>query len=444
MHTTFGQTSAFRIASCALALGALFISSPAALAARRPCDCDNLEQIEEHIAQQEFLHKLFQQWADYMPASLLTPDDVRQRANALFLLSFYGVPTEVPHGTGSGAGATAGTLLNPDEHCPLVKYKYDKKGNPVLRETQRSREENRNPPELEHAWDRITERQYPSRECAAIVNFTLAHERHHRHTCQSSSTPKSSWDNAQFFAKDDRDAYQAGLDILYAERARLKRKCEKRPARDGRWRGVLEYAYVYHSVASKVLEKGSNSVYLDAVGEEQRGDRKSVRARASIDAPAAGGNIKLRYKASRQEAWFNKITWAMPGECGWYKKTDWKFDAGSEIRSEGKTSGTADGVLRVDEQSGTLAIDYRVPEISDGTQTQHEWNKPQGTCGKRTDEQSDRSWGRVQRMPGISVSMKVEIDPQRPDDIEVVRIQPDGAGKGQHYWALRLHRQPAE
>jgi hypothetical protein len=130
---------------------------------------------------------------------------------------------------------------------------------------------------------------------------------------------------------------------------------------------------------------------------------------------------------------------------GWYKKTDWKFDAGNEMRSEAKISGTAEGVLRVDEQTGAMAIDYRVPEMPEGTHTtQHEWNKPQGTCGKRTDEQTDRSWGRVQSMPGVSVSMKVTTDPKHPDDIDVVRIEPDSSGKGQHYWALRLHRQSAE
>jgi hypothetical protein len=444
MRTTFGQPSASRITAYALTLGALLLSSSATQAARRPCDCDNLEQIEEQIAQQEFLRQLFQQWSEYMPGSLRTPADVRQRASTLFQLTFYGVPTEVPHGTGSGAGAAYGTLLNPDEHCPLVKYLYDKKGNPVIRETEQSREEHRNPPELEQAWERITERQYPSRECAALAKFTLAHERHHQHTCLSSGTPKSSWDDALFFVKDDRDAYQAGLDILYAERARLERQCKQQPPRDGRWHGTLEYAYTYHTFSSEVLEKGKNSVYLDATGEAQRGERKSTRSRAIIDAPAAGGNIKLPYRASRQEAWFNRTTWAMAGECGWYKKTDWKFDAGNETRSEASIGGTADGVLQVDEPSGSVTIEYDVPEMREGTQTQHEWNRPQGTCGERTDQQSDTSRGHVQSMPGIGVSMKVTIDPKHPNDIDVVRIESDGTGKGQHYWALRLHRQPAE
>ncbi|MFC4314141.1 hypothetical protein ACFPN2_34020 [Steroidobacter flavus] len=444
MRTTFGQTSAFRITTYALTLGALWLSSPAALAARRPCDCDNLEQVEEHIAQQEFLRKLFQQWEEYMPTSLNTPEDVRQRALTLFHLTFYGVPTEVPQGTGSGAGAAYGTLLDPDEHCPLVKYLYDEKGNAIIRETQRSREEHRNPPQLEQAWERITEREYPSRECAALVRFTLAHERHHQHTCQSPSTPKSNWENARFFVKNDREAYEAGLDILYAERDRLKRQCEKHPPRDGRWRGTLKYAYVYHTFNSEILEKGSNNVYLDATGESQRGERRTVRARASIDAPSGGGNIKLPYRASRQEAWFNKILWEMPGECGWYKKTNWKFDAGNEMRSEANISGTADGELRIDETSGTLTIEYDVPQMPEGTHTRHDWTKPEGTCGERTDRKSDTTQGRVQTMPGVSVSMKVTIDPKHPNDVDVVRIETDGTGKGQHYWALQLHRQPAE
>jgi hypothetical protein len=134
----------------------------------------------------------------------------------------------------------------------------------------------------------------------------------------------------------------------------------------------------------------------------------------------------------------------MPGECGWYKKTDWKLDNGNETRSEAKIGGTADGVVQIDTDTGTFSISYRVPEMPEGTFTRHDWSKPQGYCQERNNEQMDKSEGRVQTMPGLSVSMKGTIDPKRPDDIEVIRIEPDSSGKGQHYWSLRLHRQDVE
>lgn len=55
---------------------------------------------------------------------------MRRLDRHLFHLTFYGVPTEVPQGTGSGAGAAYGTLLDPDEHCPLVKYLYETRVTP--------------------------------------------------------------------------------------------------------------------------------------------------------------------------------------------------------------------------------------------------------------------------------------------------------------------------
>lgn len=442
MRTTLGPAHSLGIICYALLnCGALF--SPAASAARRPCDCDNLETIQEHIVQQEFLRKLFQQWAEYMPTSLHTPSDVRARANAIYQLTFHGVSTEIPHGMGSGSGASAGTLLDPDEHCPLVKYLYDDRGNPVIRETAASREAHRNPPELEHAWKRITERQYESRECAAIVRFTLAHERHHKHTCERSDTPKSSWDDALFFIKDDQAAYQAGLEVLYAERDRLKRRCEKQPPRDGRWHGTLEYAYVYNELGSEIVEKGKDIVHPNGSGEKQWGTRKSVRARAIVDAPAEGGNIKLPYRASRQEASFDKGTFTMPSECGWKKQATWKLNNGTETRVNGRIGATADGVLQVNDD-GTMAISYRVADMHDGTFTRHEWDKPEGYCQEQNNRQIDNSAGHIQTAVGFSISMKVSVDPKRPNDIEVIRIETDGTGKGQTYWALRLHREPAE
>ena len=445
MSTTFGQASAFLTTTCALlTVGALSFSNIAAAAGRRPCDCDNLELIEEHIKQQQFLHELFASWADYVPASLLTPQNVRDRANAMYQLAFYGTPTEIPNGTGSGAGASAGTLLDPEENCPLVKYLYDKRGNPILRETHQSRKEHRRPPEIEQAWRRITEKQFPSHECAAIVEFTVAHELLHQKTCRSKDTPKSKWSEVEFFIRNDKLAYAEGLKVLYDERKRLQEQCKRKPPRDGRWHGTIEYAYVYNESDSEIVEKGKDIVHPNGEGEKQWGTRKSVRARADIDAPAAGGNIEMPYRASRQEAYYNKSTFAMHSECGSFKKTLWKLDFGTETRAEAKLSATADGVLQIDEESGVLTVNYRVADMQDGTLTRRDWDKPEGYCQEHNNHQTDNSYGRGEVAAGFSVSMKVEIDRKHPDDIEATQIQPDGSGKGLHYRTLRLHRRPAQ
>jgi len=246
-----------------------------------------------------------------------------------------------------------------------------------------------------------------------------------------------------FFVKDDLAAYEAGLKVLYAERDRLKRQCEKQPPRDGRWRGTLEYAFTYNDLGSEIVEKGKDKVYPNGEGEKHWGDRKSIRARAIVDAPAAGGNIKLPYRASRQQAWFTKGTFVMPNECGWYKKTVWKLDNGTETRLDGKIGAIADGLLQVNDD-GTLAIGYRVDDMHESTFTRHEWDKPEGYCQDANNRQIDKTDGRIETSPGFSVSMKVSIDPKHPNDIEVIRIETDGSGKGQTYWALRLHREPAE
>jgi hypothetical protein len=440
MSSFSAPTSTLRSTTYTALVIALYLSSADVSARRRDCDCDNLEQVEEQIVQQQYLHQLFSQWADYLPASLLTAEDVRQRANALFNLTFYGVNSEVPQSVGSGAGATAGTEVEA-EGCPLVRYLYDKKGRPVLRQTEESRKKHQVPPDLEHAWVRITEAQYPSHECAALVNFVLAHERLHRETCRSADTPKAKWKEPKFWAENDRDAYQEGLKVLYAERDKLK-QCRDEPPPDGRWHGSLEFAYVFNDYNSQTVEKGKDKVYLNGQGERESGTRKSVRARAFIDAPAAGGTVKVTYQASRQESWFSKGTFVMPAECGSFRKTVFKLNNGTETRNDATLSGTADALIQID--GGVLRISYRVPNMPEGTYTRHEWNQPEGYCNEVNNKQTDTSDGRIETARGISVSMRVDIDPKHPNDIQVIQIEPADDGKGQYYRRLRLHRVPVE
>jgi len=418
-------------------------AGPVAAAERRDCGCGDLESVEREIKEQEYLHQLLSDWAVYMPGSILTTEDIRTRANAQFYLTFYGVPLEAPlkTQTGTGAGAAFGTLVEEDG-CPLVEYLYDERGKPVMVESRESQTQHRVPPELVQAWQLTTEAQYKSSECAALVHYGFVHELHHQKKCRDKNTPKAEWKKLRFFAEQDRDAYAAGLDVLYAERDRLKAKCRIKPVRDGRWHGTIEYAYTFNDVSSERVEKGKDKVYLNGEGTKERLDRKSARVSAVIDAPAEGGRFQAAYNGSRQEGWFNKSTFVMPAECGSFRKTTWMLDHGVETRTEGSTSGTVDATLRVD--GDAIAVSFRVPDMHDGTFTRREWDKPQGYCQEKNNRPVVNGTGHIQTVQGFSVSMKVEIDPEHPNDIDVVRIVPDSGGKGQYYYALKLHREPVE
>jgi hypothetical protein len=437
------------LASLCAAIALLLCAAPAAAASKKPkpierpeCDCDQLAQIELEYAEQEYLQKLFTQWAAYTPAALLTTQDMRDRADLLFNLTFYGAPVEAPGAAGSGSGAAFGTLYNKPD-CPLVRYVYDRKGRKVMIESPESIEEHRNPPEYIQLTRPVTEDTYPSKQCRALVHYGFVHELHHQKTCEDNrdAGQQALWSRLDYFAKQDAAAYAAGLKVLREERARLRKKCTKQP-RDGRWRGTIRYSYIFTDVGSETVARGQDRVYINGTGVKHWGTHKSVRASAAIDAPAAGGNIDVNYKGSRQESSFSKGNFVMPSECGSKRQVTWKLNGGYERRTEGRTSGTARAVLQSDGHS--LSVSFRVPDMPDGTFASHYWDKPSGYCQPKNNRQIDDTTSETQKVPGFSVAMRVDIDPDRPDDIEVIRIEPSDDGKGQHYYSLKLHRSSAE
>jgi hypothetical protein len=441
------RTSSTRALLCAsrlaIVLALICTAMPAFAGKRRDCGCANLPQIEQEITEQEFLHQLFSQWADYMPGSILTTEGMRDRAETIFNLAFYGAAHQAPQAAGSGAGAAFGTLYK-DANCPLVEYIYDKNGNPVYRETRDSRTQHLSPPVFERATRNVTESQYKSNQCAALVHYSFVHEQHHQDKCEVTTKAgnASMWDNLHLFAVEDKEAYAAGLEVLYAERAKLQRQCKRKTPRDGRWRGTLQYAYTYNDYGSEEIAKGKDPVHPNGTGTKEWGQRKSVRAKASINAPAEGGNIQVAYTGSRQESWFNKGTFVMQSECGWTRHPVWKLNNGTETRNDGRISGMLDALLQTD--GHTLYVSFRVPDMLDGTFTRHEWDKPEGYCQEENNRQIDNTDGRVETVQGFTVSMKVDIDPDHMDDIDVIRIEPDSGGKGQFYYSLKLHRDAVE
>lgn len=411
--------------------------------AREDCGCDDLATIEREIVEQEYMRDLFKQWSIYMPANFLSTADMIDRAERQFYHTFYGVPMEKPHASNTAAGAAAATLYT-DASCPIVRYVYDKKGNPVYRKTEESRKNKLDPPKYKRLMVRTTEATFPSEQCNALVHYMFVHEKHHQHTCENTTAKghKEFWENLKEFALEDLAAYEDGLKVLYEERQKLKARCEVKPQRDGRWHGIIEYAYAYNEYTIKEVKEGEDKVYLKGHGTQESRNRKSIRARGVIDAPGEGGNIKVPYDSTHQEGFSTQGTFTMPSECGWYRRKVWHLDHGVETRKDSSSAGIVDGVLQTD--GHTLTVSFRVPNNPEGAFTHHEWDKPSGYCQDQNNIQHDKTYGRTENHPGFSVSMKVEIDPDHPNDINVMRITPDSGGKGSTFYSLRLHREPAE
>jgi hypothetical protein len=409
-------------------------------AAREPCDCDNVSQIERQITEQEYLLKMFTQWKDYLPTALHTPDDVVERANMNFNLTFYGTPSQRPDVAGAGAGGAFGTLYKHPK-CPLVEYLYQN-GKPLMVETKKSKRENLDPPELEAATKRTSEAGYKSNECKALVHYAFVHEKSHQATCRDvhEEHSESKWDEPRFFIEDDIKAYEAGLKVLYAERKRLKAKC-KTEKHDGRWHGVLQYSYTYNKGKREPFEKGSQIGQANAEGYFDSADRKSGRLRATIDAGDDDPRLKIPFNATRQLFYHHSKHLTVTGDCGWRPNVTLVHDGGIEQRSQGSTSGTADGQLRADAES--LAINFPVKAFS-GAWDESNWNVRHGDCGPKPNTEVWDSRKREVTMDGFSIDMKVPIDPDHPDDIDVTRIEPASDGVGQHYYSLKLHRVRAE
>jgi hypothetical protein len=409
-------------------------------AKRKDCDCATLPQIEREITEQEFLLKMFTQWSEYLPAALRTPDDVRQRANMNFLLTFYGSPSARPDATGAGAGGAFGTSYH-EPGCPVVEYLYEN-GKPKMVETAESKRQKRVPPELEWQTRRTSEAKYQSTQCKALVHYAFVHEHVHQATCRrlQQQNTESQWDQPLFFIKDDIAAYKAGLAVLYAERTRLKAKC-KNEKRDGRWHGTLVYAYTYNKSKHEPFEKGSQVAQSDAVGYFDTADRRSARLRARIDSGDDERRLPIPYTASRQQFWHHSKFLTVTGDCGWTPNITLVHEGGTEQRTQGNTSGTAEGRLRADAVS--LSLEFTVRPF-EGAFDESSWNVRHGDCGAKPNSEVWDSRKRAVMMDSISINLKAPIDPEHPDDVEVTRIEPASDGVGQHYYSLKLHRVPAK
>lgn len=193
---------------------ALTIVAMSGAAEAAPCGCKDLPTMVRELNEQEFLKNLFSQWAAYMPREILTTNDLVSRATREFNQTFYSGSGGAAAGTTHGGHAHMGTNFR-DPTCPIVTYHYDRRGRPV-----RNRDGS-------HRTSPVDESTYKTKQCDAMVAYTFAHERHHQQTCLKlvAQGRTEMWDRPGFFAQNDADAYQAGIDVLRREIQALAGRC---------------------------------------------------------------------------------------------------------------------------------------------------------------------------------------------------------------------------
>lgn len=185
----------------------------APLAQARECGCGDLPVMLTELTQHEYMQKLFQSYADYMPREIQTATELKERAEAQLNAAFYG-SNGAAAGTTHGAHAALGTDIY-DPNCPILAYLYDKKGNKVLEK------------DGSHKAVPATEKSYKTAQCAARTRADFAHERAHQANCLKlvASNKTHLWERLTFFAADDANAYKVGADVLRAEIKTLAANC---------------------------------------------------------------------------------------------------------------------------------------------------------------------------------------------------------------------------
>lgn len=185
----------------------------APLAQARECGCGDLPVMLTELTQHEYMQKLFQSYADYMPREIQTPTELKERAEAQLNAAFYG-SNGAAAGTTHGAHAALGTDIY-DPSCQILAYLYDKQGNKVLEK------------DGSHKAVPATEKSYKTAQCAARTRADFAHERAHQANCLKlvASNKTHLWERPTFFAADDANAYKVGADVLRAEIKTLAANC---------------------------------------------------------------------------------------------------------------------------------------------------------------------------------------------------------------------------
>ncbi len=194
--------------TCA-ALACLVTATPASAAAG--CDkCSDLPRLYRELLEQEFLRNRFDRWVKeaYYPVSVeAMQQSAADQLGAAMRGGLYG-PLKTDSGPGGkgGAAPSFGTDLN-NKSCALVEYVKDAQGKQVQRP--------------------VTPEQVQKKLCAPMAKFVLTHEGHHQASCRAAYAAggAAKFGTTEFVAKDDVEAYQAGIAVLRDHIAELARKC---------------------------------------------------------------------------------------------------------------------------------------------------------------------------------------------------------------------------
>jgi hypothetical protein len=195
---------------------ALPLAVPAPVhALSKNCDqCADLPRLYRELLEQEFLRNKFDSWVReaYYPVSIEAMQSSAVKAlDAAASGNLYGDLGRPQSGGGQGGASAAPAYGTDTKDCRLVEYVKDKDGKTVQRP--------------------VTPEQVRAKLCKPLADYTIAHEGHHQQTCRAGGLKK-----VEEFVKDDRDAYQIGVNVLRAHIAKLARDCswsgsvnEKRP-----------------------------------------------------------------------------------------------------------------------------------------------------------------------------------------------------------------------
>lgn len=404
-----------------------------------PCDCKDLSQINREITEQQYLHDLFSQWEAYQPPGVKTGSELKALAALKFNLAFYGVPSEAPRPPATGGGGAFGTDLTPGAGCPIVRYLFDKKGQPILVPASPLKPgEKPNPLDLVQATVAVTEETYKGKQCAGLVRYIFDHERVHQNTCQNleQQGKQDRWESVPFFIKDDRAAYAAGLKVLKEERKRLRAKCPDVPC-DGQWHGSVVYARTYHHSHFENIDKGDLIVNAGAQGYSKSGQRQSRRVNATFVTSSLTGTPQARYRGWQEDSSYGRKEIAMVRHCG-KRSVNWSYDAGSEIMMTATSSGTTD--LGISSDGYTVRVEMRTPEFEKGQDTRQSWSVHKNTCDEPRNKPDRSSTNDPISMQAVGFEIIAPIDPEHPNEIFVTRIVPETNGKTETFYVLRLRR----
>ncbi len=181
------------------------------------CACKNLPAMVKEIIEQEFLQKLFFSWNDYMPSNINDIETMQSRAAELMQQQFNPKAPKNNAGTANGAHAELGTDFR-SPGCTIGAFQYDAKGNPV-------KDSNGDPVVAPQTEEEYMKSQ--KKTCEALARYPYIHEQYHEKTCKelNAAGKQSKWDSLEFFARNDSEAYKAGIDYLRQQTKDLALSC---------------------------------------------------------------------------------------------------------------------------------------------------------------------------------------------------------------------------